>query len=475
VAACEAAARAHPLRAALWQTALHRGMRALLEGRFEEGERFVQEALAIGQGLHPETAMLAFGVQMATLFWYQGRMAEIEDSLGALAARYPAIAGFRWSLAFLAAELGREAEAREAYARLAADDFADLPCDALWLATLHLVTESCVFLRDERRAAILYDLLLPFAERSLMHGFGVVCWGSAARLLGLLATLLGCWEDAERHYELAARWNRRLRARPQVALVQRDHAAMLLQRGGPGDRQKALGLLAEALATAQELGMKPTVERALALKLRAQGVAPHSMNESIDAIVSFVERERPDLRAHAAPDGTVTILFTDLEGSTAMTERLGDGRAQQVLHRHNRIVREQVRAHGGFEVKSQGDGFMLAFQSACKALRCAIALERAFAARNEARSEEALRVRIGLHTGEPIRETDDFFGKAVNQAARIAAEARGGEILVSALLRELTESSGEFTFSDARQVALRGLSGSHEVFSVAWAVPEGSP
>ena len=114
--------------------------------------------------------------------------------------------------------------------------------------------------------------------------------------------------------------------------------------------------------------MKPLVDRVLALKLELQGVSSTNTGASIDAVASLVYAEKPDLRAQAAPDGTVTILFSDIEGSTAKTEELGDQRWMEVLREHNAIVREQVAAHDGFEVKSEGDGFMLAFQSARKAL-----------------------------------------------------------------------------------------------------------
>ena len=97
---------------------------------------------------------------------------------------------------------------------------------------------------------------------------------------------------------------------------------------------------------------------------------PDSASSS-EGVAAAVERERPDLKSHAAPDGTVTILFSDIEGSTAMTERLGDLRMQEVLRAHNSIVRQQVTAFGGFEVKSMGDGFMLAFSSARRTLQCA--------------------------------------------------------------------------------------------------------
>ncbi len=213
--------------------------------------------------------------------------------------------------------------------------------------------------------------------------------------------------------------------------------------------------------------MKVLVERALALKLRAQGIDPTSPQPSIDAVAASVYVDKPDLRQHAAPNGTVTILFSDIEGSTAMTERLGDQRWLELLREHNAIVRKQVAAHEGFEVKSEGDGFMLAFGSARRALGCAADIQRAFAQRNES-AEEPIQVRIGLHTGEAIKEADDFYGKNVILAARIAGQAQGGEILVSSLLKELTESAGDIAFGEEREVELKGLSGRQRVFRVAW-------
>ncbi|MDP3062632.1 MAG: adenylate/guanylate cyclase domain-containing protein, partial [Chloroflexota bacterium] len=79
-----------------------------------------------------------------------------------------------------------------------------------------------------------------------------------------------------------------------------------------------------------------------------------------------------------------------------------------------------------------------------------------------------IRVRMGLHTGEAIKEGEDFFGKSVIVAARIAGQAKGGEILVSSLLKELTESAGEFAFGEGRAVSLKGISGKHRVFQVEW-------
>ena len=192
----------------------------------------------------------------------------------------------------------------------------------------------------------------------------------------------------------------------------------------------------------------------------------HDAGESPqEALISAIEIERTDLRPHAAPDGTVTILFTDIEGSTPMTERLGDRRAQEVLRTHNTTIRQEIAAHEGFEVKSQGDGFMVAFSSARRALECAIAIQRNMAVQQ---SKESVRVRIGLHTGEAIKEGEDFFGKSVILAARIADQAGGEQILVSSLLKALVESGGEFEFGEAQEVELKGLSGAHEMFEVQW-------
>ena len=256
-------------------------------------------------------------------------------------------------------------------------------------------------------------------------------------------------------------------APPYIALTQQEYAEMLLERGQPGDAEKASELIASALETAQELGMAGVVERCLAMKLEAQGIDTIDAYTSIDAVASTVYTEKPDLRQHAAPDGTVTLLFSDIEGSTAKTEALGDQRWMEVLREHNAIVREQLAAHDGFEVKSEGDGFMLAFQSARKALQCAIETQKAFATRAES-SEVPILVRIGLHTGEVIKEGDDFFGKHVNLAARIAAQASGGEILASSLLRELTASGGDIKFGEGRDVELKGLSGIQSVYAVEW-------
>jgi eukaryotic-like serine/threonine-protein kinase len=190
--------------------------------------------------------------------------------------------------------------------------------------------------------------------------------------------------------------------------------------------------------------------------------APTSVHE----MASNVGSERPSLRPAAAPDGTVTILFTDIEGSTQLNERLGDVRWLELLRAHHLVVREQVHQHGGFEVKAQGDGFMSAFPSARRAFQCARAIQDAIDSQLGEHADAPIRLRIGLHTGEAIKEETDFYGKNIVLAARIADRARGGEILASSVVKQLTESAGDLHFENERELELDGLAGTHTVYRV---------
>jgi class 3 adenylate cyclase len=452
----------------LWAGAAFDALQVLREGRFEEAEGLIQRALEIGQRNGNQNAPFIFGAQIFAVWKEQGRLADLEGTMQGYADEFPLLPIWRCGLALLYKELGRQTEASREFERLAVSNFATLPRDLFWLSCISLMADVCAFLEDAPRAETLYEMLLPYANRIVVLAPVGACWGSVAHYVAGVATTLRRWDDAAQHFDGAIEANTRIGARAWVAHSQYRYAEMLLARKAAGDRSKALQLLAQALDAARALGMKVLLERALALKLRAQGVAAADFKTSIDAVVSVVERERPDLRRHAAPDGTVTILFSDIEGSTAMTERLGDQRWVQLLRTHNTIVREHIVVHGGFEVKSQGDGFMVAFASARRALLCAIDVQRAFASHATQYPDEPLNVRIGLHTGEAIKEADDFFGKNVILASRIANAARGGEILVSSLFKELTESAGEFAFGPSRDVELKGLSSTRRVFPVVW-------
>jgi class 3 adenylate cyclase len=206
----------------------------------------------------------------------------------------------------------------------------------------------------------------------------------------------------------------------------------------------------------------------MAMKLEVEGVGPIDVEASIDVVAKSIRTTRPDLGPAAAPDGTVTIMFSDIEDSTVLTDRLGDRRWMELLRAHNEIITQAVESHDGFNVKSQGDGFMLAFSSGRRAIHCAIDIQRALAELRESEPDSSVRVRIGLHAGEAIRDQDDFFGRNVILAARVASEAKGDEILVSSLLRELVSSSGDIDFGGSREVELKGLPGVHTICEVPW-------
>jgi class 3 adenylate cyclase/pimeloyl-ACP methyl ester carboxylesterase len=196
---------------------------------------------------------------------------------------------------------------------------------------------------------------------------------------------------------------------------------------------------------------------------------PRGLPAMLQAINDFLARRKPAKRKPrkaAAPSGLVTILFTDMEGSTTLTQRLGDAGAQDVLRTHNRIIRDALKARSGSEIKHTGDGFLASFAAASHALECAVDLQRAFAAHNES-AQEPIRVRIGLNAGEPVAEEEDLFGTAVQLAARICAHAEPGQILASNVVRELAAGK-VFLFSDQGEVTLRGFEDPVRLYEVGW-------
>jgi len=157
------------------------------------------------------------------------------------------------------------------------------------------------------------------------------------------------------------------------------------------------------------------------------------------------------------PEGPLTILFSDVEGSTDLRTQRGDTAAHRILRSHEDVVRSCVSQHDGREVKALGDGFMVAFVSVRKALSCAVAIQQRLDERNQRFPGEEVLVRIGINTGEVVVEGGDLYGQAVNAAARIAARAKGGEILVSDIVRQLAGSGPEFTFRDRGRCRLKGF------------------
>ena len=171
----------------------------------------------------------------------------------------------------------------------------------------------------------------------------------------------------------------------------------------------------------------------------------------------------------SAVEGTVTLLFTDIVGSTELLSRIGDEAAETVRRADFRLLRDAVLHRGGHEVKNLGDGLMVAFPSAADAVRCAIEMQQAMTRHNLRAGEIALAVRVGLHVGEPVRDEDDYFGTPVVVAQRLCDSASGGQIIASHLVRALVGAESNFEFGELTPFALKGLGEPVSACSVAWA------
>jgi adenylate cyclase len=194
--------------------------------------------------------------------------------------------------------------------------------------------------------------------------------------------------------------------------------------------------------------------------LRKDGLEA-AVRSSIEDLADWAEVERPDL-ARLAPSGKVAILFSDIEESTALNERIGDRAWVRLIGRHDKMVRRHVKNHSGHVVKSQGDGFMVAFAHPEEAVRCSLDVQRSLS-----RRPNGIRVRIGIHMGKSVRRGDDLFGRNVAMAARVASEAEGGEILVSEVVRDALRDLDDVSFDDGRKAELKGFSGSYRLYAVA--------
>ncbi|MEQ8718040.1 MAG: adenylate/guanylate cyclase domain-containing protein [Acidimicrobiales bacterium] len=218
-------------------------------------------------------------------------------------------------------------------------------------------------------------------------------------------------------------------------------------------------------------GAPPTGGDAPDGRVRPAAGADADIRRTSIEMVAEAARESGPIAQHvvAGDQGTVTIVFSDIESSTDRALAVGDTVWMEMLETHNDIIRQNLTKFGGREIKNQGDGFMLSFPGARRALLCMIAVQRELDQLEKSRPEVAVKIRIGLHTGEVIADSDgDLFGKHVIIAARIANLASGGEILASSLVKEISSARGDIDFGDPRQVELKGVGGEHLVYPVLW-------
>ncbi|HEX6220243.1 MAG TPA: adenylate/guanylate cyclase domain-containing protein [Acidimicrobiia bacterium] len=183
----------------------------------------------------------------------------------------------------------------------------------------------------------------------------------------------------------------------------------------------------------------------------------YKMPGSLGELVSSLQASEGDL-ADGIPAGTVTVMFTDIEDSTVVSQEMGDQKWTQVLEEHFAILDQVIKRHRGNVIKRLGDGTMTVFGSARAAIDAAIETQSVV-------SSTELKIRIGVHTGDSLRRDGDYYGVAVNKAARIAGIAAGGETIVSAVTAELSGGQG-MQFGPSRTVSLKGLDGTHEILTV---------
>jgi predicted ATPase/class 3 adenylate cyclase len=170
---------------------------------------------------------------------------------------------------------------------------------------------------------------------------------------------------------------------------------------------------------------------------------------------------------NSAATEMVAVLMTDLVGSTAIADRVGPAAAEELRIEHFGLLRAALQRSGGREVKNLGDGLLIVFQSASQAFVCAVEMQQAVEARNR-HAEEQLGVRIGVSLGEAAAEDGDYFGEPVVESARLCALARGGQIVVTALVRQIAGSRGGHSFKSLGHLELKGISEPVEAFELQW-------
>ena len=188
---------------------------------------------------------------------------------------------------------------------------------------------------------------------------------------------------------------------------------------------------------------------------------------SIDAIASALEPVMPALGRLSSPDGAVTLMLSDIADAGVAEQRLGPERWQRLLIDHHGLVQRLVAHHDGEVVKVERDGFVASFNSAHSGLHAAVELQRTFDD-SGAGEGQPLALRVGAHSGFVISNPDELLGRNVVLAARIAAEAKAGEILVSSTLKQYTETDPTFHFEPRGEFHFKGLHGEHLIYSVRW-------
>ncbi len=340
------------------------------------------------------------------------------------------------------AELGRDDEAVRAIEVVLAHDLAAISRSwgGIGMAACCWLAEAAALTGHQRAASVLAPVLEPATDRNVVMGMPpIAALGWGAYYAGLCALTLGRLDEAREQLFAALLAHERMGAWP-VAARTRFHLARL--EAADASVEAAMLHATESRLIARSLGMDVWHRRA-------------------DLLVEELQVGA----GHEALSGTLTFVFTDIEGSTQQTATVGDQAWASTMTEHGRVVRRLVAQHGGRVVKGLGDGFMLIFPSARAAVSCAASLQ-------EAVSGSATRVRIGVHTGEAEMVDGDYFGHHVNLAARVSGAADAGEILLSSAVQQIVATSGVLRFGAPRHVSLKGISDEQLLWPLLVDLPE---
>ena len=328
---------------------------------------------------------------------------------------------------------------------------------------------------------------ITYAARHPERVSHLLLWGTYARASETLGAtqvqaVLGLMEkDWELYTETLARytfgWADEESARAYAALVRESmtqEASLAIFRARAFDTFDVSNLLGQVTSPTLVIHMRRSPASELDARALASGIPEASLaivEDTESAVYAVDEFLGPSKEAGAvggvAAEDIHTILFTDMESSAALAQRLGDAKAQEVRRNHNTIVREALKAQGGSEIKHTGDGIMASFTTASSALACAVAIQQGVAAHKEDHPDSPLGVYIGLNAGEPIVEDADLFGTSVDLAARLVDHAQPGQIIASDVVRQLAAGK-DFLFSDLGETELRGFEDPVKLWEVRW-------
>lgn len=445
---------------------------AVSRGEFAAAERQAQEAMTMVNRSHYPWGGVSALFGLACARFLRGAWVEAENAIDLLVQPGrlfsdvgPAFqAGTRVYRQLLRAYSGAVDDVRKQLTanppRVAKEASADIDS----LARLCALVEISDLAGVPTLAEQTYPALSLAAERGVVFSRGWLFL--IPRILGVAATLNRWWDKAETHFRVAIETASQSEARPELGRTYLDYARMMIARNEGNICSHAMELGGQASHIFADLGMEPFAQRAAQIAGQFQ---PAKRTKATLITDRSVHKPQVPVGVTPAPQALppLIILFTDMEGSTAIIQRLGDVKAQQITHTHNAILRGCLREYDGTELQHTGDGVMATFPSASSAIACAVAVQKTFARYNQEQPETPIRVRIGLNAGEPLREEGRIFGAAVNAAARICQYARPGEILVSEGVRELTAGK-DFVFASRGRIALKGFKERRRLYTVRW-------